>query len=315
MNPPATWIRTRPERSSTCCRRSTRTRNTDRLRHARCRGCAKRCEPHTGGVRRPGARRCGVANMMRPAVIVLLVLQAAASACQRREADGVSARPNRRARHHGHGRGGRRSTAFGHGRRQQVQGVGHDPVDARGNGDVVGEGSLLVQVDGMDAEEPARARRVAGRSRGSRAWLLRKHRRNAPKACTSRAHQPGRYENAALSSRMPVPNWSGSQISIEYARFALDDTEVVAPVTGTVIEKLVERGQVISSPVMRRRRGTVLMRMADLSRVQVQALRQRAGHRQKYGRRKSRSARPPIPTSTSRAGCSRSSHRPIASRP
>jgi HlyD family secretion protein len=56
---------------------------------------------------------------------------------------------------------------------------------------------------------------------------------------------------------------------VETAQIALDDTEVRAPITGTIIAKNVERGAVISSPTSDVGGGTVLLRMADLSLVQV----------------------------------------------
>jgi len=59
------------------------------------------------------------------------------------------------------------------------------------------------------------------------------------------------------------------EVAVENARIALDDTVVRAPITGTIIEKLVEKGQVISSPTMDVGGGSLLMRMADLSSVQV----------------------------------------------
>ena len=59
---------------------------------------------------------------------------------------------------------------------------------------------------------------------------------------------------------------------MENARITLDDTDVRAPITGTIIEKLVETGQVISSPMKDFGGGTSLMKMADLSTVQVRAL-------------------------------------------
>ncbi len=63
-----------------------------------------------------------------------------------------------------------------------------------------------------------------------------------------------------------------SQVAVENARITLDDTDVRAPITGTIIEKLVETGQVISSPMKDFGGGTSLMKMADLSTVQVRAL-------------------------------------------
>jgi len=59
---------------------------------------------------------------------------------------------------------------------------------------------------------------------------------------------------------------------VENARIAVDDTDVRAPITGTVIQKPVERGQVISSPTRDVAGGSSLMQMADLSEVQIRAL-------------------------------------------
>jgi HlyD family secretion protein len=80
------------------------------------------------------------------------------------------------------------------------------------------------------------------------------------------------YEKTVLERANSQAGVVNSQVAIENARFALDDTEVKAPISGTVIEKLVEKGQVISSPTMDVGGGTVLMKMADLRNVQVQAL-------------------------------------------
>ena len=61
-------------------------------------------------------------------------------------------------------------------------------------------------------------------------------------------------------------------MALENARIQLEDTDVRAPITGTIIAKNVERGQVISSPTSDVGGGTVLLKMADLSLVQVRTL-------------------------------------------
>ena len=63
-----------------------------------------------------------------------------------------------------------------------------------------------------------------------------------------------------------------TQVTYENAKIALDDTIVRSPVSGTVISRPVEVGQVISSPTQAVGGGTVLMTMADLSKVRVRAL-------------------------------------------
>ena len=63
-----------------------------------------------------------------------------------------------------------------------------------------------------------------------------------------------------------------TEVSFENAKIALDDTVVRSPVQGTIISRPVEVGQVISSPTQAVGGGTVLMTMADLSKVRVRAL-------------------------------------------
>jgi HlyD family secretion protein len=63
-----------------------------------------------------------------------------------------------------------------------------------------------------------------------------------------------------------------TEVSYENAKIALDDTVVRSPVAGTIISRPVEVGQVISSPTMAVGGGTILMTLADLSKVRVRAL-------------------------------------------
>ena len=63
-----------------------------------------------------------------------------------------------------------------------------------------------------------------------------------------------------------------TEVTFENAKIALDDTVVRSPVEGTVISRPVEVGQVISSPTSAVGGGTLLMTMADLSKVRVRAL-------------------------------------------
>jgi HlyD family secretion protein len=52
----------------------------------------------------------------------------------------------------------------------------------------------------------------------------------------------------------------------------LEDTEIRAPARGTILEKFVEEGQVITSTVSSVSEGTLLFTMADLSRIYVEAM-------------------------------------------
>ena len=62
-----------------------------------------------------------------------------------------------------------------------------------------------------------------------------------------------------------------SIVNVENAKIALDDTLVRSPLDGTIIFRPVEVGQVISSPTSAVGGGTLLMTMADLSKVRIRA--------------------------------------------
>ena len=63
-----------------------------------------------------------------------------------------------------------------------------------------------------------------------------------------------------------------ARVAVDNAKIQLEDTDVRAPVTGTIIEKDVERGTVIASATSNVSGGTTLLKMANLDLVQVRAL-------------------------------------------
>jgi HlyD family secretion protein len=63
-----------------------------------------------------------------------------------------------------------------------------------------------------------------------------------------------------------------AQVAVDNAKIQLEDTDVRAPISGTVIEKDVERGTVIASATNNVSGGTTLLKMADLNLVQVNTL-------------------------------------------
>ena len=54
-----------------------------------------------------------------------------------------------------------------------------------------------------------------------------------------------------------------ARVSVENARIAVDDTDIRAPISGTIISKPVEIGQVISSPTQDFAGGKIYMRTKD----------------------------------------------------
>src|SRR3989449_3262946 len=80
------------------------------------------------------------------------------------------------------------------------------------------------------------------------------------------------YEAAKLSYATAQSAVVNAEASLQTAKDAMEDTQVRAPVTGTVLELDAVLGTVISSPTRDVGGGTVILKMANLDTVQVEAL-------------------------------------------
>ncbi len=139
-------------------------------------------------------------------------------------------------------------------------------------GQLVERGTLMVQVDrrqARNATAQAEANLVVARARlqNSEAQLHR-----SQELFKSQSITQTEYEAAVLDQANAKANVVNAEVAVENARIQLGDTEIRAPMTGTIITKLVERGAVISSPTTAASGGTVLLTMADLGLVRVRTL-------------------------------------------
>lgn len=136
-------------------------------------------------------------------------------------------------------------------------------------GDEVEAGFLLVRIDPRtprnrlaqsEAElNAARARRTTAQAQLERGQSL----------LAEKWINQADFEGLALDVANARAAAISAEVAVENARIALEDTEVRAPATGTILTKRVERGQVISSPTMDVGGGTLLLTMADLDTVRA----------------------------------------------
>ena len=139
-------------------------------------------------------------------------------------------------------------------------------------GDVVEAGFLLVEVDKRTPRNrlaEAEATLVAAKARRTIAETQMERAKTLFGTGTLTEFD---YEQAQLEYANSEAQVIGSEVALENARIAMDDTDVRAPITGTIIHKPVEPGTVISSPTQDVGGGTILLRMADLTSVQVRTL-------------------------------------------
>jgi len=136
-------------------------------------------------------------------------------------------------------------------------------------GDIVEAGALLVEIDKRTPRNSlsqteatlaaAQARRQIAQTQMDRAQTLFKS-----QTLTQTDVEQTQLEFANAESQVV-----GAKVAVENARITLEDTDVRAPITGTIIEKTVEPGTVIASTTQNVSGGTTLMKMADLTTVQV----------------------------------------------
>ncbi len=139
-------------------------------------------------------------------------------------------------------------------------------------GQLVKRGELMVRVD------PRNPRNLLAQAQAdldvaeARLANATSQRRRADELFRSQSITEQEHESALLDYANARAEVVRARVAVDDARNQMDDTNVRAPITGTIIEKLVERGQVISSPTRDVGGGTVLLRMADLGLVQVRTL-------------------------------------------
>lgn len=139
-------------------------------------------------------------------------------------------------------------------------------------GDVIEAGTLLVEVDKRTPRNrlsEAEAALVAARARRS---IAQTQMTRSETLFESGTLTQAEFEQTQLEFANSQAQVVSAEVAVENARIAMEDTDVRAPITGTVIEKAVEPGMVITSPTNAVSGGTVLMQMADLNAVQIRAL-------------------------------------------
>ena len=139
-------------------------------------------------------------------------------------------------------------------------------------GDHVERDTLMVRIDPRTVRNDLAQREAELKAALSRREIARSQMSRAEALLAKGTFTQLDLEQAALELANGEADVVAAQVSVENSRIAVDDTDVRAPITGTVIQKPVERGQVISSPTRDVAGGSPLMQMADLSEVQIRAL-------------------------------------------
>jgi len=139
-------------------------------------------------------------------------------------------------------------------------------------GERVAEGTLMVRIDQREPRNGLAQAEAELEVALARLANAVSERRRSEKLFKAQSIAETARDQAVLDHANAKAEVVRARVAVENARIQMDDTDVRAPITGTIIEKNVERGQVISSPTTDVAGGTVLLQMADLSLVQVRTL-------------------------------------------
>lgn len=139
-------------------------------------------------------------------------------------------------------------------------------------GQLVTRGELLVKVDPRTARNRFNESEANLTVAKARLTNAESKKRRADELFKTQSITQEEHENAILELANAQAAVVGAEVAVENAQIALEDTDVRAPIGGTIISKSVERGQVISSPTSDVGGGTILLQMADLNLVQVRTL-------------------------------------------
>jgi HlyD family secretion protein len=142
------------------------------------------------------------------------------------------------------------------------------PVDIGAN---VKTGDLLVQIDPRDVQNQY-DQAAADVSSGTvqRATALAQRNRDA-ELYKEKIITAQEMDQASLDFANADANLIKARTNLSIARVRLEDATVRAPTSGTIIEKPVAEGMVITSATTSASGGTTILKMADLSKVRMRA--------------------------------------------
>lgn len=142
------------------------------------------------------------------------------------------------------------------------------PVDV---GTMVKPGDLLVQIDTRDVQNQYNQALADLRSAQIQSQVSLTQRNRSRSLYAEKIITAQENEAAIISYANAEASVVRARTNLDLAKQRLEDATVRAPVAGTVIEKPVSLGQVITSATSGASGGTTILKMADLTQVRMRA--------------------------------------------
>jgi len=135
----------------------------------------------------------------------------------------------------------------------------------------VERGELLVRIDARDVRNAFEQAEADLEVAEARASIAKRQLERTSKLHESAIVTEDEYESSLLEAANAKASLVKARTNLQLASERLNDVAVAAPISGIVVEKTVEEGQIITS-AKEVTGGTILLRMADLGQVQVRTL-------------------------------------------
>ncbi len=139
-------------------------------------------------------------------------------------------------------------------------------------GSVVRAGDLLAQIDTVNVQNQYDEALAALEAAKANVAITKTQEERAAQLFKQGVMTTDQNESAVLAYANAKSQLVNARSNLSIAKQALDDARVRAPYAGTIIEQDATKGQVIASATLSASGGTLLFKMADLNRVQMQAL-------------------------------------------
>lgn len=139
-------------------------------------------------------------------------------------------------------------------------------------GDEVQQGALIASVDPRDVRNAYAQTAADMELARARVETARAQRQRAEKLAQEGILSTQDLENSRLEETNARAQLLKARTNLELAQEKTGDVTIRAPISGTVIEKTVEQGQIIASASGNVSGGTTLIKMADLATVRARAL-------------------------------------------
>lgn len=139
-------------------------------------------------------------------------------------------------------------------------------------GDVVRRGELIATIDPRDVRNSLAQAEADLELADARVKTTAAQSRRAENLAQAGVLSAQDLETAQLEETNARAQLLKARTNLQLAQEKTGDVTIRAPITGTVIEKAVEQGQIIASAAANVSGGTTLVKMADLANVQARAL-------------------------------------------